>query len=154
MPYCPCGNNRTYQECCKPFHDDVPAPTAEALMRSRYGAFDLELVKYLIDTHHPSKRANDDREVLGQTIANTQWLKLQIVDTQQGQIEDSTGTVEFIATFEENQQLGQLHERSRFVKEDNRWYYLDGEILPTELKVGRNDLCPCGSGKKLKKCHG
>lgn len=122
-------------------------------MRSRYSAFSKQLIDYLIETHHPSKRQPDDRTVLTNSMAGTQWLKLQIVDTQEGLKGDSSGVVEFIATYSENGQLGQLHERSDFVFDD-RWYYLSGEIFPSKITVGRNDPCPCGSGKKFKKCHG
>lgn len=116
-------------------------------MRSRYSAFRKGLVDYLVETLHPDKRQADDREVLAQTIANTHWLNLQVISS-------STDQVEFIAIYEEQGELGQLHERSRFVQENGHWLYLDGDILPAQVNAGRNDPCPCGSGKKFKKCHG
>ncbi|WIO75447.1 YchJ family protein [Porticoccaceae bacterium LTM1] len=147
MTICPCGSAKPYANCCQPYHNGTPAPTAETLMRSRYSAFCKGLVDYLVETHHPDKRQVDDREVLAQTIASTHWLNLQVISSDSDQ-------VEFIATYEDQGELGQLHERSRFTKEDDRWFYLDGEILPAQVNAGRNDPCPCGSGKKFKKCHG
>jgi len=81
--------------------------------------------------------------------------------TEGGEAGDDEGFVEFRAVFSEAGGEDMAHtERSRFVKEGDRWYYVDG-LLPTpvtyrreEEKVGRNDLCPCGSGKKYKKCCG
>jgi len=77
---------------------------------------------------------------------------LLIIAREKGESSDSEGVVEFAADY----QGGQLHERSRFLKEEGKWFYLNGDILPpvTAAKVGRNDPCPCGSGKKFKKCCG
>ena len=88
------------------------------------------------------------------------WLGLEIVDTEAGGMDDENGVVEFIARFTEKGQPKQHHERSRFSKHAGRWYYLDGEVPKPQTqrhegpKVGRNDPCPCGSGKKYKKCCG
>lgn len=119
-------------------------------MRSRYTAFCRGDVDYLVATHHPSKRQGDDRQSLSQTIAMTEWLGLRVLHTQET---DEVGTVEFVAFFKAQGQLSQLHERSAFVREDGRWYYLEGKLLPS-LRLERNDPCWCGSGKKVKKCHG
>ncbi|MEM9537517.1 MAG: YchJ family protein [Cyanobacteria bacterium P01_E01_bin.45] len=151
---CPCGTQKPYRECCGPFHrGDRVAPTAEALMRSRYSAFATGNVEYLMATHHPSKRALDERARLAQTCQDTSWLWLDVVDTHNGTAGDTEGVVEFIAKFSSGSQLGMLHERSRFVKEGDRWFYLDGVQNDGKLR-GRNDPCWCQSGKKYKKCHG
>ncbi|MDM3869887.1 YchJ family protein [Porticoccus sp. W117] len=146
MQPCPCRSSLNYQDCCQPLHLGATADSAEALMRSRYSAFSLELVDYLIASHHPSKHSPNDRQGLQQSMQNTRWLNLQILDSE------PDDRVEFIATYEENGKLGQLHERSNFVHENGHWYYLDGDLLPAP-KISRNDSCPCGSGKKFKKCH-
>jgi SEC-C motif-containing protein len=96
-------------------------------MRSRYTAFCVGDVDYLMATQHPSRRQPSDRAVLGQTIANTRWISLTILSTQQGQPEDTTGMVEFVACYE-GKTAGQLHERSRFVQENGRWFYVDGDV--------------------------
>ena len=150
---CPCGTGKTYGDCCGRFHSgDRVASTAEELMRSRYSAFATGNVDYLVATHHPSKRRLDERASLAQTCLDTSWLGLEIVDTQQGSAADTEGVVEFIAKFS-GRQFGILQERSRFVKEGGRWFYLDG-VQDDGQPRGRNDPCWCGSGKKFKKCHG
>ena len=144
---CPCGNGLSYGQCCEPLHKGLMyASTAEALMRSRYAAYVYRMSDYLSATWHDSTRP-ESLDVSGDT---TPWLRLQIIATEKGSAADTEGTVEFAAHY----QGGQLHERSRFVKEEGLWFYLDGEILPplAAAKVGRNDPCPCGSRKKYKKC--
>ncbi|WP_339672595.1 YchJ family metal-binding protein [Dasania marina] len=158
-PLCLCGSKKNFADCCQPLLiGEQQAQTAEQLMRSRYSAFCKHDVDYLIATHHPSKREDDDKEQLRQTLASCRWLRLQIVQSQQGQANDDSGTVEFIAEYQENKQLFQLCEKSSFIKEDGRWYYLDGAVSNSHqaqpVKLGRNDPCWCGSGKKHKKCHG
>lgn len=115
-------------------------------MRSRYSAYVLHLGDYIKATWHTSTRP----AVLDISNDATQWLRLEVISARDGSAGDSEGSVEYAAFFHG----GQLHERSRFVKEEGRWFYLDGEILPpvAAAKVGRNDPCPCGSGKKYKKC--
>lgn len=117
-------------------------------MRSRYSAFVMRLSEYLSATWHPSTRPGS----LDISHDDTVWERLVIVTTEKGAELDREGIVEFAAFYPG----GQLHERSRFVKEDERWYYVDGDILPpiASEKLGRNDPCPCGSGKKYKKCCG
>lgn len=153
---CRCGSQLAFEQCCQPRIDDsAPAETAEQLMRSRYSAFCRGNVDYLIATHHPSKHRPDDRQQLTDSIDHSRWLGLTIVRCQQGQSEDQQGQVEFIALYSDSEHLHQLHERSRFVKENGRWYYLDGELFDSAPKLpGRNEACWCGSGKKFKKCHG
>lgn len=147
---CPCRSGRPYADCCAPCHrgEIVPA-SAEQLMRSRYTAFVLGRVDYLVATLHPRQRQPDDGQVLMQTMEQTRWLGLIVLQEQQG---DEEAFVEFIAFYDDNG-LAQLHERSRFRRENGRWYYVDGEFLPP-VRLGRNEPCFCGSGKKFKRCHG
>lgn len=97
-------------------------------MRSRYSAFSKGEVDYLISTHHPDRRQPNDRQELVTNIAAIEWVALKIVDTAKGTSKDSVGTVEFVATFIENGKIGQLRERSEFIKENGRWFYLHGSI--------------------------
>jgi SEC-C motif-containing protein len=122
---CPCGQPKDYAECCGPFHAGAPAPTAEALMRSRYSAYVLALEAYLQATWHASTRpaqAGADEE--------TRWLGLQI------KRHEATGAdsalVEFVARYKCAGRAHRLHEISRFVREDGRWYYVDGEFNAPE----------------------
>ncbi len=156
---CPCGSQQTFENCCQPLLAGVAyADTAEALMRSRYSAFSTDNIDYLIDTLHSAKRQPQDRELLEGALHNTQWLGLQVRQCEKGLADDERGTVEFVATWAEAGQSGFLHERSRFVKENGRWYYVDGDLFDTTgktiAKPKRNEPCWCGSGKKFKKCHG
>ncbi len=121
-------------------------------MRSRYTAFKLGSINYLIDTLAPEKRKSDDKEKLTQVIEGTQWLGLKVVTTEKGKKRDIEGVVEFVAFYQDGS-FEQLHEHSKFIKHDSKWFYLEGEFLPA-IKIGRNDPCFCGSEKKYKKCHG
>lgn len=118
-------------------------------MCSRYSAFCLGNIIYLIDTLHPDKRQQDDEQTLADTIDKTHWLGLKILAHE---TTNQNATVEFAAFFQQ-EPIGQLHECSRFVKQDNLWFYVDGDFLPP-IKLSRNDLCFCDSGNKFKKCHG
>jgi SEC-C motif-containing protein len=121
---CPCGGG-PYATCCGPFHAGAAAPTAEALMRSRYSAFALGLAPYLRSTWAAATRpAEVDLD------PDLRWRRLQIVDTARGGPADDMGVVEFRAAHRSTEGAGVLHERSRFVREGGRWVYLDGEILP------------------------
>lgn len=124
------------------------ASSAEELMRSRYSAYVLKHSDYLTATWHSSTRPAS-LDISGDDIP---WQRLVILSIEKGGSDDNEGVVEFAADY----RGGQLHERSRFVKEKGRWFYLDGDILSpfTAAKIGRNDPCPCGSGKKYKKCCG
>lgn len=147
---CPCLSGKLYQNCCEPLHKaEYSAERADQLMRSRYSAFCLGLTGYLVETLHPSKRRPDEINLLRETISQTTWLGLIILDHKQA---NDLAEVEFVA-FYEDQPFSQLHERSRFTREAGRWFYHDGVFMP-DIKLGRNDPCFCGSGEKLKRCHG
>ena len=148
---CPCCSGLSYQQCCGRFHSGQETPdTAEQLMRSRYSAFSLGLIDYLLATIHADSRQNDDTQALQQTIDQTKWLGLKIIS--QHELGANQVQVEFAAFYQDDNNIGQLHERSRFKYINQRWYYVDGEFLPP-LKLGRNEACFCGSGKKFKQCH-
>jgi SEC-C motif domain protein len=150
---CHCGSQKLYEDCCFPFISESLKPeTPEQLMRSRYSAFCIKNVEYLISTHHFSKRQPNEREILMQTMHETQWLELKVLKTEKDSIELWIGHVEFVA-FYKNNKIEQLHENSKFIYENAQWYYFDGVILEP-LKFTRNEPCWCGSMKKFKKCHG
>jgi SEC-C motif domain protein len=156
---CYCGSAKPFGDCCEPLHNGAAqANSAEQLMRSRYSAFCCANINYLMSTLHPSRHQQNDRESLKNTAEHCRWIQLTIKHTLKGLNVDQTGEVEFVAVFHQDGNLDQLHERSRFVKENDQWFYLDGDIFehkrPIVLSLGRNDSCWCGSGKKFKKCHG
>ena len=123
---CPCGSGVCYAACCGRLHaGDEIAPTAEALMRSRYSAFVLKLADYLRATWHVSTRPDE----LDLAADDTKWLGLEVKRHQQ---QDAThACVEFVARYRIAGRGHRLHELSRFVREDGSWYYVDGDIDPT-----------------------
>ena len=150
---CPCGSRKNIQYCCGKYLSgkEIPA-TAEQLMKSRYTAFCLQNIDYLLDTLHPDRRQHSDLQELTKTVRNTSWLGLTIIDTERGKKTDRIGYVEFMAVFRVTKPQ-QLHERSLFQKIDCKWFYVDGDILP-DLQLKANNKCWCGSQKKYQKCHG
>lgn len=129
---CPCGSKDRYADCCGPLHrgravGEPSAPTAERLMRSRFSAFAVGDVDYLLATWHSSTRpASLDLD------ERVEWRQLDIVDTQAGQAGDDTGIVEFVAVYRETAsgQFGQQRERSTFVCEDGAWFYVAETAAP------------------------
>ncbi len=120
---CPCGSGQVYAACCGPLHQGAaPAPTAAALMRSRYAAFVVGDSDYLFRTWHPRTRPDD----VGLDPALT-WTGLEITDVVAGGAEDDEGEVAFVArSCSPLGGDGYLTERSRFVRRAGRWFYLDG----------------------------
>ena len=100
-------------------------------MRSRYTAFSLGAVDYLVDNTAPEKRNPEDAEILTEQVKCTNWVGLEILSTEQGAKGDASGTVEFKASFEADDQSGVLYERSNFRCEDGQWYYVDGDVEVT-----------------------
>ena len=125
---CPCGSGDLEVACCGPYLDGVPAPTALALMRSRYTAYVRGAVDYLVDTHDASTRKATDRKAIAQWSRDTGWLGLEIVATEKGSESDDEGIVEFIARGVTQGKPFMQRERSRFRKVDGRWYYVDGVV--------------------------
>lgn len=161
MDPCPCGSKRTYTECCGPVIDGSrAAATAEELMRSRYSAYAMKEIDFLRTSLHPDQQSGFDEKSTREWAERSEWHSLAIIATSDGRAEDADGRVEFMATFTDGGTRREHHERASFRKEDGRWYFVDGEVLPPrqvvrmEPKVGRNDPCPCGSGRKHKKCCG
>ncbi|MGW5660559.1 YchJ family protein [Streptomyces sp. NPDC003758] len=117
---CPCGLPEAYENCCGRLHAGAAAaPTAEALMRSRYSAFVRRDAGYLLRTWHPRTRpARLDLD------PRMRWTGLEILGTTEGSAFHSTGTVTFRASY----RGGSLHERSRFKRVDGAWVYVDGEF--------------------------
>ncbi|RMG38215.1 MAG: YchJ family protein [Gammaproteobacteria bacterium] len=161
MSNCHCGSGKAWDSCCGPvIGGERPAETAEALMRSRYSAYVVGAVDYLGETLHPDHRSDWDRNATARWAAEAEWQGLEVVATEAGGPEDEEGVVEFIAHFNEQGRPMVHRERSRFRRVDGRWYYVDGDIPKPRTqrregpRVGRNDPCPCGSGRKFKKCCG
>ena len=150
------------EACCGPIiAGSQPAKTAEALMRSRYTAYATKQIDHVLATHDPQTRDDIDESGTRDWAARTTWQSLEIVGTKDGGPSDDRGEVEFVARFQDERGRDLVHhELSTFAKRDGRWYFVEG-VSPKQPpakraapKVGRNDPCPCGSGKKHKRCCG
>ena len=118
---CTCESGRPFEACCQPILTGAPAESAEALMRSRFTAYALGDSDYLLKSWHPTTRPpNIDLN------PDQKWLGLKIKDTTTG---DQESYVEFVARFKIDGRGHRLHERSRFLKEDQDWFYVDGELM-------------------------
>ena len=127
---CPCGSGMILAECCRRYlTGSRSAPTAEALMRSRYTAYVLGDEDYILRTWHGSTRPADLGDALGSTV---KWLGLRIVACGGGAAGDSDGWVEFIARCKTGGRATRMHERSRFRFENGQWFYVDGQFPETK----------------------
>ena len=168
---CPCQSGQDYSKCCEPYLSGAQVPlTAELLMRSRYTAYATGNIKYIKETLAPETRKSFDEESAKTWATKSEWLGLKILSSKNGKENDSKGTVEFNAKYRADGKVLEHHEVSEFRKEGGRWYFVDGEghsheeghghsepqnpVVRENPKVGRNDPCPCKSGKKFKKCCG
>lgn len=121
---CPCGSGKPYSRCCQPLHQGRLAADAEALMRSRYSAYVLEREAYLLETWHAGTRP--ETLDLSREVPRTRWIGLEV--RRHASTGDDWATVEFIARYRIGGRAHRLHEISRFVRENGRWYYLDGQF--------------------------
>ncbi|VAW67305.1 UPF0225 protein YchJ [hydrothermal vent metagenome] len=149
--HCICGNKTNPDKCCLALiNKGAPAKNAEALMRSRYTGYVLGQVQYLLDSWHSSTRPSEIRLEDG-----LRWTGLSVLKATKEK--NNTAYVEFAAQFESGGKTGQMHERSQFVFENNKWFYVQGEQIESATQYAvkpqsRNAACACGSGKKFKKC--
>ncbi|MCQ8211742.1 YchJ family metal-binding protein [Cetobacterium somerae] len=132
--------------------------TAEELMKARYNAFENGDIEFIVETHYIETKENMDIEETRKWALNSEWLGLEIISTEKGTENDIEGIVEFKAFYKEKGKETIHHEKSKFIKVNDQWFYygclpLHGTIVKEE-KIGRNDPCICGSGKKYKKCCG
>ena len=129
---CPCGSLIKYKKCCKPFHENIKTPiTALELMKSRYCAYAIEKSEYIILTTHQNNRDfNTDTKAWNNDILdfskNTKFEKLEILEFIDGETESF---VTFKANITQNKQDVSFVEKSRFVKENGKWQYIDGQFI-------------------------
>lgn len=161
MTDCPCGSAKPYADCCEPvIRGERTAATAEELMRARYSAYAKAEVDFLRSSLHPDHRADFDEQSSRQWAEQSEWQGLEVIGSEAGGTEDMEGTVEFVALFSQKGVPQRHHERATFRKAEGSWYLVGGDsvgrkpVMRSAPKVGRNDPCPCGSGKKFKKCCG
>jgi len=154
---CPCGSGKLYANCCKPYiKGKENAPTPEALMRSRYTAYVMHEIDYIINTCKENVKLK--RENIEDWSNNSVWLGIEIISTNISASGD-TGTVEFKSVYEQQRLKNVHHEIASFEKVEERWLYASGKVFSvpvtrSDTKQGRNEYCLCGSGKKYKYCCG
>jgi SEC-C motif domain protein len=158
---CPCGREDSFQACCGLIIEGhSSAETAEALMRARYAAYATQHVDYIVASHHPDTLGDVDRHAIAKLSREARWLGLEILSVEGGAPGEDEGIVEFVARYEIQGRPMAHRERSLFRRHHGRWYFHSGQrpkqptSRRTQPKIGRNDPCPCGSGKKYKKCCG
>lgn len=129
FPECPCGNDKSYKECCERIHKDLSlATTAEKLMRARYSAFVTSNLGFIMSSHHESTRPTRSKKEIKRWMRGLEWVELHVRNVIKGGAEDEEGYVDFRAFYKENDSFEILQEISRFVKaEDGNWYYISGE---------------------------
>jgi SEC-C motif domain protein len=160
MSNCPCGSGKELDSCCKPYiSGSEKAPTAEALMRARYTAYTMAEVDFILKSHDSSTRDQVSKEDTKKWAEEATWEGLEVIKTVSGDQDAKEGMVEFKAFYKQKGVKFTHHEEAQFVKKRGSWYFLDCKIVNKPVvrdgeKVGRNDSCPCGSGKKYKKCCG
>jgi SEC-C motif domain protein len=168
---CPCGSEKDFSQCCGPIiAQEQKAATAEALMRSRYSAYTLGDIGYIAKTLAPESKKGFDASAAKKWATQAKWKGLKVLKTEQTNA--NAGTVEFVATYVQNGETIEHHEVAQFRKNEKaEWLFVDGDahthkegeshhhhgakiqtVVRESAKVGRNDACPCGSGKKYKKC--
>lgn len=156
---CPCKSGLEFEQCCEPYLSGAKKPpTAEALMRSRYSAYALGTVEYLYQTSGPRVRKEFDADGSRKWSKAAVWTGIEIIEVVEGGIDDESGNIEFVAHYKVKESDFNHHELAEFAKVNGEWRFMDGKIFgpPPERrvqpKIGRNEPCPCGSGKKYKKC--
>ena len=158
---CSCGSELDYENCCEPIiSGKIKAQTAEKLMRARFTAYCQKNIDFVEATHDPKTKKDFDRASSEEWAQQTDWLSLKILQVEGGGESEDKGLVEFVAEYESKEGKREHREISTFTKRNSKWYFSDAKAPESQTvvregeKVGRNDPCPCGSGKKHKKCCG
>lgn len=148
--FCYCGSDKSFDTCCRLIIEGkTPASHCEQLMRSRYSAYCIKDSEYLFRTYHLSKREENPIQDIKAFADSCHFLQLIMHSSEQS---GNEGTVSFTFRYIQDNTLYEVSEVSRFLKTE-QWFYLDGKVIEhPKRKLGRNDLCPCLSGKKFKQC--
>jgi SEC-C motif-containing protein len=157
---CFCGSGKELCACCGPIVEGTAfARTPEELMRARFTAHCRRDYAFLVDSTHPEHRGDVSEEEISRWASHVEWTDLEVHAASPGETDD-TGTVSFTARFTIKNTPQELREDATFAVHEGRWYYVDGHVhgqepyVREQARIGRNDPCPCGSGRKFKKCCG
>jgi len=153
-----------FSQCCQPcIQGKKKVATAETLLRSRYTAFVIGDVDYIIRTQHSRTKDQAARDEIETWAKQSEWHGFTLIQTEGGAESDSKGILQFCAKYRPHNEkrVREHYENALFEKENGEWRFVDSEgyepgvtLRRTEPKIGRNDPCTCGSGKKFKKCCG
>lgn len=152
---CPCGSSKKFDACCAPIHGGKAAGSPEQLMRARYAAYVKGRIDFLRESLAPDARADFDEDSARAWSQKATWRGLEIASSS---AEGDKGTVTFVARYDVEGKTHEHHEVAEFRKEKGAWFFVDGKapyqapVVRAAPKVGRNDPCPCGSGRKYKQC--
>ncbi|MFT6336571.1 MAG: SEC-C motif-containing protein [Halioglobus sp.] len=125
-PPCPCMSGSSYISCCAKYHTGLSkSETAEQLMRSRYTAYHMSLIDYLVNTTHPNKLRPNYRHQLESTKDDMDWTGLKIISSSMGTKTDKIGKVRFIAQYVMKAEKSSMEEHSRFRRYKGDWVYYD-----------------------------
>jgi SEC-C motif-containing protein len=156
---CPCGTGLTFSDCCEPIISGRrESASAEELMRARYSAYATGAAEFVVETTHQSTRHEAKLDSIREWSETSTWRGLSILETKT--LSDDKASVSFEARYTQKGEEITHREKSLFERMEGRWFFVTGETLknPTVRydapRPGRNEPCPCGSGKKYKKCCG
>jgi SEC-C motif-containing protein len=156
---CPCGSGASFAACCEPIIQGTrESETAEELMRARYSAFVTHAIDFIVASTHSRTRKEVDLDFIREWSETSTWRGLEILEIKE--VNENKTFVSFEAQFTQRGEDQRHREKSLFERENGDWRFVTGDELknPTVRyetpRPGRNDPCPCGSGKKYKKCHG
>ena len=156
---CPCGSDARFTDCCEPIiKGERESQTAEELMRARYSAFVVGAIDFIVASTHSRTRSEIEVQYIREWSQTSTWRGLQIFETKS--VNDNKAFVSFEALFTQAGKDQSHREKGQFERENGKWRFVTGEELknPTVRyetpRTGRNEPCPCGSGKKYKKCCG
>ena len=156
---CPCGSGARLADCCEQvINGERESQTAEELMRARYTSFVTGAIDFIVASNHSRTRPEIDVQYIREWSQTSTWHGLKIIDTRL--VDNDTAHVSFEAQFTQDGKDRSHREKSLFEREDGQWRFVTGDELKTPTiryetpRTGRNEPCPCGSGKKYKKCCG
>lgn len=156
-PSCPCGSGAAFANCCEPIIKGVrDSQSAEELLRARYSAFATGAIEFIVATTHPRTRREVDSASIREWSETSTWRELHILDANF--VNEDKVYVSFEARYAQHGEEVNHREKSLFERDRGAWFFVTGDMLKNPTiryetpRPGRNEPCPCGSGKKYKKC--
>ncbi len=159
MQPCPCGFDAAFRDCCEQIINGTrESQSATELLRARYSAFATGAIDFIISTTHTRTRREVDPASIREWSETSIWHGLHLLDSKD--VDEDTTYISFEAHFSQNGKDVHHRETSLFERDHGKWMFVTGTEMknPTvryeTARPGRNDPCPCQSGRKYKKCCG